>query len=72
MSSTTISTITYPCPPPTTNILDSQQRMRLIRSARKLGAVMGTTPYLLEADVPITLLPIGGNKKSRLPLCNII
>ncbi|KAG1764171.1 hypothetical protein EV702DRAFT_1154942 [Suillus placidus] len=64
MSSTTISTITYPCPPPTTNILDSQQRMRLIRSARKLGAVMGTTPYLLEADVPITLLPIGGNKKS--------
>jgi hypothetical protein len=64
MSSTAISTITYPCPPPTTNILDSQQRMRLIRSARKLEAVMGTTPYLLEADVPITFLPIGGNKKS--------
>lgn len=64
MSSTAISTITYPCPPPTTNVLDSRQRMRLIRSARKLGAVMGTTPYLLEADVPITLLPIGGTKKS--------
>lgn len=64
MSSTAISTITYPCPPPTTNMLDSQQRMRLIRSARKLEAVMGTTPYLLEADVPITFLPIGGNKKS--------
>ncbi|KAG2084389.1 hypothetical protein BD769DRAFT_1538597 [Suillus cothurnatus] len=64
MSSTAISTITYPCPPPTTNILDSQQCMRLIRSARKLGAVMGTIPYLLEADVSITLLPIGGNKKS--------
>jgi hypothetical protein len=64
MSSTAISTITYPCPPPTTNVLDSQQRMRLIRSARKLEAVMGTTPYLVEADVPITFLPIGGNKKS--------
>ncbi|KAG2353049.1 hypothetical protein BDR07DRAFT_1434966 [Suillus spraguei] len=64
MSSPAISTITYPCPPPTTNILNSQQRMRLIRSARKLEAVMGTTPFLLEADVPITLLPIGGNKKS--------
>jgi len=33
-------------------------------SARKLGAVMGTTPYLTEADVPITLLPIGSNKRS--------
>ncbi|KAG2049897.1 hypothetical protein BDR06DRAFT_960748 [Suillus hirtellus] len=64
MSSTAISTIMYPCPPPTTNILDSQQRMRLIRSARKLEAVMGTTPYLLEADVPIALLPIGVNKKT--------
>ncbi|KAG0696783.1 hypothetical protein DFH29DRAFT_949762 [Suillus ampliporus] len=64
MSSTAISTITYPCPPPTTNTLDSQQRMRLIRSARKLEAVMGTTPYLIEADIPVTLLPIGGHKKS--------
>ncbi|KAG2126078.1 hypothetical protein BD769DRAFT_1462708 [Suillus cothurnatus] len=64
MSSTAISTITYPCPTPTTNILDFQQLMRLIRSARKLGTVMSTTPYLLEADVPITLLPIGSNKKS--------
>ncbi|KAG1731332.1 uncharacterized protein EDB91DRAFT_1154568 [Suillus paluster] len=64
MSSTAISTITYPCPPPTTNTLDSQQRMRLIRSARKLEAIMGTTPYLLEADIPVTLLPVGGNKKS--------
>lgn len=25
---------------------------------------MGTTPYLLEADAPITLLPVGGHKKS--------
>ncbi|KAG2124255.1 hypothetical protein BD769DRAFT_1776584 [Suillus cothurnatus] len=41
--------------------------MRLIRSARKSGAVMGTTPYLLEADVSITLLPIGGNKNQDSP-----
>lgn len=61
MSSATISTITYPCPPPTTNTLDSQQRMRLMRSARKLEALMGTTPYFVEADIPLTL---EGKKKS--------
>lgn len=66
MSCTTISTIRYPCPPPTTNTLDSQQRMRLMCSARKLEALMGTTPYFLEADIPLTLLPIGGNKKSPM------
>ncbi|KIJ58925.1 hypothetical protein HYDPIDRAFT_117060 [Hydnomerulius pinastri MD-312] len=63
MASIAISTITYPYPPPTTNTLDSQQRARLMRSTRKLGAVLGTTPYLLEGDIPVTLLPIGRTKK---------
>ncbi|KAH7919523.1 hypothetical protein BV22DRAFT_1075099 [Leucogyrophana mollusca] len=58
MTSTT--TFTY-CPPPTTHTLDTAQRSRLMRSTRKLGAVLGTTPYLLEDDTPLayTLLPIG-------------
>ncbi|KAG6333028.1 hypothetical protein ID866_6063 [Astraeus odoratus] len=63
MSSTAVATLTYPYPPPTTNTLDSQQRARLIRSTRKLGALLGTTPYLLEGDAPIALLPLGTNKK---------
>lgn len=36
-------------PPPTTNKLDAAQRARVIRSSRKLGAVLGTTPFLLES-----------------------
>ncbi|CAA7265242.1 unnamed protein product [Cyclocybe aegerita] len=35
--------------PPTQNTLDREQRSRLLRSARKLEAVLGATPYLLES-----------------------
>ena len=49
----------YPHLPPTTNILNSQQRLRLMRSTRKLGAVLGTTPCLLENDVSFAMLPLG-------------
>ena len=41
-------------PPPTFNTLDSRQRTRLIRSTRKLGAVLGTTPQLVECDRPLS------------------
>lgn len=41
-------------PPPTFNTLDARQRTRLIRSTRKLGAVLGTTPQLLETDSPLS------------------
>ncbi|KAL4069181.1 hypothetical protein J3A83DRAFT_4249277 [Scleroderma citrinum] len=64
MSSTAVATL-ITCPPPTTNTLDSQQRARLIRSTRKLGALLGTTPYLLEGDLPVTVLPIGRNKLKK-------
>ncbi|KAG8220203.1 hypothetical protein J3R82DRAFT_1239 [Butyriboletus roseoflavus] len=49
----------YPHLPPTTNVLNAQQRTRLLRSTRKLGAVLGTTPYLLENDKSFTMLPLG-------------
>ena len=36
-------------PPPTLNLLDANQRTRLIKSTRKLGKVLGTTPYVVES-----------------------
>ncbi|KAN0130178.1 hypothetical protein V8E53_012123 [Lactarius tabidus] len=47
MSST--SSVTAP-PPPTTHKLDSVQRIRVMRSSRKLGAVLGATPFLIESN----------------------
>ncbi|RDX49520.1 hypothetical protein OH76DRAFT_536697 [Lentinus brumalis] len=40
--------------PPTFNTLDTRQRARLIRSTRKLGAVLGTTPQLVECESPLS------------------
>ncbi|KAI0349216.1 hypothetical protein OH77DRAFT_1432258 [Trametes cingulata] len=68
MASSSSATLlfTYSPPPPTTNTLDARQCARLIRSTRKLGAVLGTTPKLAEHDSPSasphvspSLLPIG-------------
>ncbi|KAJ7176900.1 hypothetical protein C8R46DRAFT_1246067 [Mycena filopes] len=36
--------------PPTTHFLLGDERTRMMRSARKLGAVMGTTPLLVDLD----------------------
>ncbi|KAI0266421.1 hypothetical protein BC834DRAFT_874476 [Gloeopeniophorella convolvens] len=36
-------------PPPTSNNLGPVQRVRAMRSSRKLGAVLGTTPFVLES-----------------------
>ncbi|KAJ8518712.1 hypothetical protein ONZ45_g4264 [Pleurotus djamor] len=41
--------IVFPPPPPTTNTLTSQQRKQLLRSTKKLGRVLGSTPQLLDA-----------------------
>ncbi|KAF9560638.1 hypothetical protein CPC08DRAFT_466829 [Agrocybe pediades] len=46
MSATMIMTT----PPPTNNSLDKEERARLLRSTRKLGAVLGTTPLLVEVE----------------------
>ncbi|PSR72661.1 hypothetical protein PHLCEN_2v11469 [Hermanssonia centrifuga] len=54
-------------PPLTSNTLESYQRARLVRSTRKLGAVLGTTPRLVEPEpIPIKLLPIGRSSTSSL------
>ncbi|KAF9456238.1 hypothetical protein BDZ94DRAFT_420697 [Collybia nuda] len=56
MSATTSTApFTYPIPPPTVNNLDAQARTRLLRSTRKLGVVLGTTPMFLE--IPTTTTP---------------
>ena len=55
-------------PPPTFNTLDSHQKIRLIRTTRKLGAVLGTTPHFAETISPASFplsrpLPIGEKEK---------
>ncbi|KAJ3480436.1 hypothetical protein NLI96_g8345 [Meripilus lineatus] len=60
MSSITATTSyleSEPTLPPTRNHLDSEQRSRLIRSTRKLGAVLGTTPQLAEPESFLFLEP---------------
>src|SRR5260221_8075483 len=58
MTSTSTTTTSAHPPPPTFNKLDAAQRARAMRSSRKVGAVLGTTPFLLEScgsTVPVTL-----------------
>ena len=60
------SSVTPP-PPPTTNKLDSAQRIRVMRSSRKLGAVLGATPFLIESSgcsISATLHPASSQRKS--------
>lgn len=70
MSST--SSVTAP-PPPTTHKLDSVQRTRVMRSSRKLGAVLGATPFLIESSgcsISATLHPASSlheNDHGRVP-----
>ena len=62
-------TLSYLPPPPTSNHLDLDQKSRLIKSTRKLGQVLGTTPYLLEipSEIPIILHSIGPRTSSPTP-----
>ncbi|KDR69949.1 hypothetical protein GALMADRAFT_145003 [Galerina marginata CBS 339.88] len=48
MSSTATTTMVLTPPPPTNNTLAPEERSRLLRSTRKLGAILGTTPLLVE------------------------
>jgi hypothetical protein len=59
------TTVLHSTPPPTANKLASDQKFRLMRSTRKLGQVLGTTPHLLETSLPITLLPVGSKKSVK-------
>ncbi|KIJ95031.1 hypothetical protein K443DRAFT_109495 [Laccaria amethystina LaAM-08-1] len=47
-------------PPLTTNTLDAEQRSRLLRSTRKLGAMLGATPLVLE----VTPSPVSPRTKT--------
>ena len=68
MSTTTISTLRvelFPVPPPTNNSLDPEQRSRLLRSTRKLGELLGATPFLLEPEADDSTPPIPRVHASR-------
>ncbi|KAL0959017.1 hypothetical protein HGRIS_014329 [Hohenbuehelia grisea] len=43
------SPVVFPAPPPTSNTLTLQQRAKLLRTTRKLGRILGSTPHLLDA-----------------------
>ena len=58
-------TATYYAPPPTFNTLDGRQRARLIRSTRKLGDVLGTTPLLVEEEYDLRHKPLPISPPSR-------
>ncbi|TBU22780.1 hypothetical protein BD311DRAFT_124617 [Dichomitus squalens] len=57
MNTATTAYCQFNHPPPTYNTLDSRQKTRLIRTTRKLGAVLGTTPHLAESDSPVFVSP---------------
>ncbi|KAH9918051.1 uncharacterized protein B0H18DRAFT_958073 [Fomitopsis serialis] len=40
--------VRFPPPPPTSNNLSSKQRTQLMRSSKKLGQVLGSTPHVLD------------------------
>ncbi|KAF8066580.1 hypothetical protein FPV67DRAFT_1197264 [Lyophyllum atratum] len=40
--------VLFPAPPPTTNALSAAQRMRLVRSSKKLGRILGITPHFVD------------------------
>lgn len=44
------ATMIMTTPPRINNTLDKEERARLVRSTRKLGAVLGTTPLLVEVE----------------------
>lgn len=54
-------------PPPTCNLLDAAQRTRLIKSSRKLGKMLGATPYVLEEDEPRESCSTPSSSRSASP-----
>ncbi|KAJ2914102.1 hypothetical protein MD484_g6322, partial [Candolleomyces efflorescens] len=60
-----------PAPPPTANDLPHSQRKRLLKSTRKIEAMLGATPLVLEIDVGPAFLdfkPIESASASRPPI----
>jgi len=56
--------VTYPPPPPTSNILTLQERNQFVRSTKKIGKVLGSTPHLFDdlhktdpVDIDLTTPP---------------
>ncbi|TFK60620.1 hypothetical protein BDN72DRAFT_864224 [Pluteus cervinus] len=51
--------VVYPAPPPTTNSLTGAQRSQLLKSTKKLGKILGATPYLVDEGPVMVHLPFG-------------
>ncbi|KAJ7728270.1 hypothetical protein DFH07DRAFT_998975 [Mycena maculata] len=62
---TTMTTATIECVPPTTHAVPKPQRVRLMRSVRKLSALLGTTPFLADPREPTpTAAPVGTHERA--------
>ncbi|KAJ7931003.1 hypothetical protein B0H13DRAFT_1960091 [Mycena leptocephala] len=53
--------------PPTTHALPHEQRLRLMRSTRKLGALLGETPLLVESILPSSFMTSHSRAMSTEP-----
>lgn len=56
----------FPAPPPTVNSLDPEERSRLLRSTRKLGAVLGATPIVVEMESGTHASPKATRRDGRI------
>ncbi|KAJ6626166.1 hypothetical protein B0H10DRAFT_2185835 [Mycena sp. CBHHK59/15] len=61
--------------PPTSNLLPSEERIRMIRSTRKLGAMMGTTPLIDDCSSDaygpsqqLRVLPLGSGRAAAMEI----
>ncbi|KAF7303913.1 hypothetical protein MIND_00621800 [Mycena indigotica] len=54
-------------PPSTTHALPQTQRIRLMRSTRKLAALLGAAPLLVDPSEPLPPFPRGPPKSASLP-----
>jgi len=50
--------VTYPPPPPTSNTLTLHERNQFVRSSKKIGKVLGSTPHLIDGSYSMSPLHI--------------
>jgi len=59
--------VTYPPPPPTCNTLTSQERSQLLRSTKKLGKILGSTPHFIDGSHTLEIddSPVSDHSSTR-------
>jgi hypothetical protein len=47
--------VTYPPPPPTSNTLTLHERNQFVRSTKKIGTVLGSTPHMVDGSFSMSM-----------------